>query len=165
MQKWIRAAQSFQRAKESEQGANALSERVRMSSAHVDASARQERQARAQRSASQLERFLDSDEGRDALDLLKTSGRHIIFGEERDGGGSGVVYFLNGEGLQQSIEAMGMWTAYSKPEDIRKPELSPIDPLQAVSAFADLRGKDPDELMAWLESELNKIADAAPAVS
>jgi hypothetical protein len=164
MQKWIKAAQGFQQAKEAEAQKKALAQKAEVSAIMKNAAAQQEREAHVSHSVWQLDQFLKNDEGCAALALLKASGRHIVFGENRDGGGYGSVYFINGEGLQVSVEPMGMWVAYAR-GNVEKPRLSPMSPLDAVRAAVEYGGKDPAEIMVWLEGELNKIAEAAPAVS
>lgn len=108
----------------------------------------------------ELELFMGSEDGRSACELLSASGRHINFGEERDGGGYGVVYFIDGKGLQQSVEAMGMWTAFSS--DVKKPEISIISARQAIMAAVEHGGIDTGKVMEWLRSQLDQIANAAP---
>lgn len=110
--------------------------------------------------ATDLHVFMRSEEGRSALALLQGSGRHLIFGEDYEGGGYGTVYFINGTGLHRSIEAMGMWQLYSS--EVRKPDISPIPEREAVYAAVQYGGKTPSEIMPWLRAELDKIAAAAP---
>lgn len=113
------------------------------------------------RGAAELEQFIRI-EGQALKELLSASKRHINFGEEREGGGYGVVYFIDGNGLQQSVEAMGMWTAYSK--DVPKPVLTPISAHEAVTAAVYHGGKKATEVVNWLRGELDKIASSAPAI-
>ncbi|MFA4954103.1 MAG: hypothetical protein WC641_02230 [Patescibacteria group bacterium] len=115
---------------------------------------------RCEQVARKLQDFLVSRLGLEALELLKASRRHIIFGEDPPEGGHTVVYFLNGEGLRQSCEASGMWTAYSA--SVPRPSLSLISALEAVQAAVKFGRKDPDGLLRWLREELDKIALAAP---
>lgn len=107
-----------------------------------------------------LEQFIASNEGSAAKTLLKASGKHIIFGETEASGGFGAVYFMNGDGLQRSVEAMGMWTAYAK--EVPKPNLSPITARQAVEAAVYYNKEKPSEVLEWLREKLNEIADSAP---
>jgi hypothetical protein len=110
----------------------------------------------------ELEQFLRSDEGRAALDLLTASNRHINFGEEYEGGGSSVVFFIDGTGLNRSIEASGTWTVYAK--EVPKPKITPITAKEAIEAAINPRmgGKKPNEVMTWLRSQLDAIASHAP---
>ncbi len=110
--------------------------------------------------ATDLHTFMRSEEGRSALALLQESRRHFIFGEDSDGGGYGTVYYLDGTGLHRSIEAMGMWVAYSK--EVAKPKISSITAHEAVTAAVENGRKKPSEIISWLRAELDKIAAAAP---
>ncbi len=112
------------------------------------------------RCAKALAQFLKSEEGLVALDMLRESDRHIIFGEEDIGSGHTEVFMLNGGGLMQSQEATGTWVAYQKTPS--KPTLTPISAEKAVWAFFQLKKKEPDEVMKWLREELNAIAMTAP---
>ncbi len=108
----------------------------------------------------ELQAFLRSEDGRSALALLSASGRHIIFGEENEGGGFASVYFLDGNGLQMSVEAAGQWTAYSK--NVPQPELEAVTAEQAVDTFINLGHQKPTEIMNWLHAKLDAIASKAP---
>ena len=107
----------------------------------------------------ELEQFMVND-GPSAMELLKASGRHLIFGENREGGGFGVVYYIDGNGLHQSVEAMGMSAAYSQSK--RQPNISEITVRQAVEAAVQHGNMKPAEIVSWLRRELDKIANAAP---
>jgi hypothetical protein len=111
--------------------------------------------------AAKLEAFLESKDGKAALELLRTSGRHIIFGESREGGGFGLVWFLDGNGLQESTEPMGTWVAYA--QTVPEPKLRPITPRLAVEAAVTEGKHKPAEVMSWLEEEIEKIANEALA--
>lgn len=117
--------------------------------------------------AKDLEDFLASQEGIIALELLKASGTHIIFGEDRPDGGFGTVYFLGGDGLQKSVEPMGLWIAYA--EKIPKPIVTKIAPRHAVEAFwRAIAGQNrchsvfQIDVLSWLLVKIDKIAKAAP---
>lgn len=109
-----------------------------------------------------LERFIITD-GREALELLSASKRHIVLGEEKEGGGMTTVYFLDGKGLQKSVEVSGTSLAYLK--EIPKPAISNLSVMEAVMAAVKLGRKDPKELVTWLRGELDKIAAASPATA
>lgn len=110
----------------------------------------------------ELEQFMRSDEGRAALELLTASGRHLNFGEEYEGGGSSVVYFIDGTGLNRSIEASGTWTIYAK--EVPKPSITPVTAKDAIEAAINpcMGAKKPSEVMTWLRSQLDAIASQAP---
>lgn len=118
-----------------------------------------------EQAARMLDLFLESDEGKAALELLSASRRHIRFGERPESGMT-TVYFLNGDGLRKSVEAAGMWTAYAK--DVPPPRLSPLTALEAISVAANPEcgadgGRKPDRIIPWLRIELDAIAMKAPA--
>ncbi len=110
----------------------------------------------------QLQAFL-AGEGAAALELLRESGRHIVFGEENEGGGRVAVYFLNGDGLQLSVEATGLATAYASEKP--KPKLLPISSQQAVEAAVLHCDMKPLEVVDWLRGQLDGIACQAPQVA
>lgn len=113
------------------------------------------------RAVRELDAFLESSRGQDAIELLAASGRHINFGEELMCSGYGVVYFLDGNGLQKSIEGMGSWIAYSKPEP---PQVRRSSAKEAIRAAVNpnMSGKEPRKVMPWLRAELDRIASKAP---
>lgn len=108
----------------------------------------------------QLEAFLD-DHGSNAMTLLKTSGRHIIFGESRDGGGFAVIYMMSGCGLQQCVESTSMSAAFGNGRN-PKPVPTRITVQQAIEAAVNYGGKKATEVVDWLKAQLDMIADAAP---
>lgn len=105
-----------------------------------------------------LRLFLASEECKIAQALLEASGRHVVIVEENEGGGSGVVYFLDRNGLQQSLEAMGQLQIYARPENVPKPKISPADP-RDVAALAIRLGAHPAEIVGRIRLQLNRIAD------
>lgn len=130
---------------------------------HSPAAKKQEEDALVHQIASELQLFLDSHEGQAAKALLKASGRHIILAEERDGP-CGTVYFLDGEGLKKSHEAMGMWVAYTKSENVPAPQVLHLDAREVVEAAR--RDKRPlDGLIACIHRDLDSIASEAPSPS
>lgn len=114
-----------------------------------------------------LEAFLRSEDGAAARTLLATSGRHINFGETREGGGYETVYYIDGTGLHSSYEAFGTWTAYARTNEVPSPRISAItarEAIEAATAIHDMVNarKKPAEVVSWLREELNKIAAKAP---
>ncbi|MFA4954765.1 MAG: hypothetical protein WC641_05625 [Patescibacteria group bacterium] len=106
------------------------------------------------RATEELKSFMASDEGHAACELLAASRRYILIGEERiEGGGINGVH-LDCSGLtlsgQNTLEA--------------------ISPERAIAAAMRTRGLKPatnvglkpDEILAWIRGELNKIAARAP---
>ncbi|KKU33981.1 MAG: hypothetical protein UX57_C0009G0033 [Candidatus Uhrbacteria bacterium GW2011_GWE2_46_68] len=130
---------------------------------HSPAAKKQEEDALVHQIARELQQFLDSPEGQAALELLKASGRHIILAEERDGA-HGTVYFLDGEGLRKSHEAMGMWTAYANPQEghVRSPRVLPLEAREAVEVVKHDR-QPLVELIACIRRDLDNIAAEAPS--
>lgn len=162
---WSEAAQSYRAA----EAARLITEQDHVAAAKRDQVANNETQPRRvadhtadiDRGTIELEQFLSS-EGQALKELLRASKRHLNFGEEREGGGYGVVYFIDGNGLQQSVEAMGTWTAYSK--DVPEPKLTSITAREAVEAAVHYGGKKATEVVNWLRGELDKIANSAPSI-
>lgn len=108
--------------------------------------------------ASLLSEFMEK-QGESAKKLLRAAGKHIIFGELREGGGYGVVYYIDGDGLNESYEAMGTWMAYSK--EVPKPKITPSTAETAAFAAIHYGGIVPSELVMWLERKLDAIAAEA----
>jgi hypothetical protein len=106
-----------------------------------------------------FEQFLKSPEGLAAMALLGAAKRHLIFGEEAEGGYA-YIAFIDGAGLQLSIEPAGTAWAYHK-GDLPKPKISSITARGAIQAAVLHTKKKPHEVLAWLRGELDKIADAA----
>lgn len=118
------------------------------------------KQEQIYRGMEQLSAFLD-DHGSDAMALLKASGRHIIFGESRDGGGFSVVYMINGDGLHQCVESTSVSATFGAGSNPR-PVPTKISILKATEAAVRYGGKRGTEVVKWLKTELDKIAEAAP---
>ena len=112
--------------------------------------------------ARDLATFIANAEGLAAKALLAASKRHINFGESYEGGGYGQVWFFDGTGFNRSDEAMGTWIAYAK--EVPVPKITPMTAREAAEAAIDPRrgAKKPDEVMAWLRSQLDIIAEQAP---
>lgn len=108
-----------------------------------------------------LEEFL-KDKGESAKRLLAASGNHIIIVEENEGGAYGKVYFFGKDGFQESVEAMGTWTAYASKDEVMPPRISSISVLDVVKAFSWLDGRSPKEIMKKIQRELDAIASSAP---
>jgi hypothetical protein len=132
--------------------------RLREQEVKFDPDTSRSRDMQISAAARELQEFLRSDEGRLALALLKAAKRHIIFGEEREDGYAQVA-FIDGGGIQRSIEPGGESWAYHRGE-IPKPIISPITAHAAVEAAVCFTKKKPNEVVPWLLGELDKIADA-----
>jgi hypothetical protein len=100
--------------------------------------------------------------GSAALELLSASERQIIFGEKPLEDGYGEVYFLDGQGLRKSVEAMGEWVL-SSPGDALEAQISAIEPVVAARAFVAYKCCPSTGITEWLHNELDTIAAAAPA--
>jgi len=157
--KWNEAARKYEDA----EAARARQQQERTISATRDSALKDEERRQQQRDidrgTSELEQFMRT-EGRAAMELLRASKRHLIFGEENGGGGCGTVQYIDGNGLQQSVEAMGSWGVYAK--EVPKPKLSSITARQAVEAAVYRGGKRGTEVVSWLRDALDSIASAAP---
>jgi hypothetical protein len=106
----------------------------------------------------ELERFIKSEEGRAAMELLGAAKRHLIFGEQAEGGYA-EVFFIDANGIQKSYEAHGTWTVYTK-EKLPEPKISRATSRDAVQAAVWYAQRKPEEVVTWLRSELDKLANA-----
>ncbi len=153
-QKWLDAARRYRQAEERQP-------KALISQLEVQARAEIWRlwAAKIADAARDLEQFVHSEEGHAARALLGAARRHIIFGEEREGGYADVS-FIDVAGLQKSYEPHGTWTIYAKPGELPKPKIMPMAARDAVQDFVLYTKKKPWEVLPWLRSELDKIADA-----
>lgn len=160
-ERWLQAAQ--------EQHRRQREQRERAVKAHAadEAQARAnlprvwaEKDEEIQEAAIQLAAFLSSRQGKAAMDLLTATSEqrsHFVFGEDRDGGGFAVIYYLDGTGLRRSYEPSGSWTIYlGKPP---APQISCISAADAVLAAANRKRIAPEKLMEEVRRHLNLIAD------
>ncbi len=157
--KWQSAIEKYQQVNEGEK-------RAEKRSVETEQKRQQEHfctQEKINQATRDLEQFMSSEEGLTAKALLRVSGRHINFGEDREGGGFGVVYFIDGNGLHQSVEAMGTWQVYTA--NIPEPKISSINARQAIKAAVHYAGRKPDEVLYWLRGKLDEIANFAPQTS
>ena len=157
MQNWKTAAQAYQK--------NAERQRQQTTSLLPARKEQEERErqdmAELMQAVTDLQQFIAND-GPAALELLSASKRHIILGENNDGGGMTTVYFLGDKGLQMSVEPSGTRLAYMK--EIPAAKIRDISVIETVTAATTLGCKNSQELVAWIRDELDKIAAAAPAV-
>lgn len=155
---WVLATQRYQ----AEGDAKKLAETERSKSEEAKKQKEREearkKQEEAQQGTQELHEFLISEEGGAAIRLLQASNQHIILGEDQESGGYRTVYLMDGNGLQQSVEASGTWVAYSK--NVPKPKITPISTQQAIEAAVNFGGKKPTEVVDWLKAELDMIAEA-----
>lgn len=160
--KWHTSAQAY-RAQESERQKK---ERAQIRKESEERALREaaslQQQTDINRATVELEHFM-STEGAAAMELLRASNRHINFAEAYDGGGSGTVYFIDGDGLKLSVEPMGSWVAYRN--GVPKPKITHVRAREVVEATVRCGGKKATEIVDWLRSELDKIADAAPVTT
>lgn len=117
----------------------------------------QDYQAHVAAAISELNDFLAGEDWLAARQLLIASNRHIVIAEENEGGGSGIVHFLDGNGLRQSIEAMGIWIAYAKKDSIPKPQISPAN-VEEVVRLAIRQGAHPHQILENIKGALDSIA-------
>lgn len=109
-----------------------------------------------ERTGSELEKYLHSPEGAAARGLLGMKRARVVLGEERDGHIS-VIYMLCEDGLKQSFEHPGAWTAYEQNGNPR-PELNPIDVAAVARAIHDpsVGACAPEDLLEYIRSQLRK---------
>jgi hypothetical protein len=110
-----------------------------------------------------LNSFLHSSEGAAAIALLRASHEFVRLAEGYEGGGSGFVIFLDGDGLKESIEAMGLWRVYAKREDIPNPKEKLMNVREAAQAVVEAtEGKaTAEKLLFNLRTELDLLAERA----
>lgn len=121
---------------------------------------KEEQNQKLRRAAQQLQEFLDSPLGKEALELLGASGRHIDFGVDDSTSAHVLVWYLDGTGLHLNSGRGGLSAAYSK--NPSEPTISNISAEDAVLAAYEHGEYDPEQLMRRLREELDQIADAAP---
>lgn len=110
--------------------------------------------------AGELESFLASSDGQEALAMLRVSGRHITVAETDGDGGHGLVYAVTGDGLVQSFEAKGMWTGYS--DNVPAPQISCVEPIKFVEEVCGpmvTRPRQPGDILQFIIDEIDRIAD------
>lgn len=157
--RWTDAAERF-REKRATQKAQEEQRVVAKTQADQQVKERQERYAAdVKKAADELFGFISSPQlWIPAKNLLAASERHIVIAEENEGGGSGVVYFIDGNGLQKSVEAMGMWMAYAQKDDIPKPNISSVD-VGEVARLAIRQGVEPHQIVERIRQQLDRLAE------
>ncbi len=154
--KWVKAAAKYRKKEKKKQRASNAEKEILI---QVERE-KDDKSFAILQSALDLNLFLNSSEGKAALELLGASKRHLIFGKEREEGYADVCY-IDCTGLNSSYEANGVSWLYHKGE-VPKPIFSKITALQAVqSAVWNGYVKHPSEVLPWLRRELDKIAEAA----
>lgn len=113
--------------------------------------------------ARQLQEFLDSPLGTEALGLLRASGKGIRLAGSQDDMG-GIIYTLSSDGLLRCISERSCWCRSDEDDDPeeRRQTVSKATALEVVQAVAGYRERDPETLLRWVYEELDKIAAAAP---
>jgi len=156
-QQWAIAAELYETRRQQQEQEAAQASRNRQNNAAAEEQKSRDYQADIIAGTKELDDFLASKAWEAGQKLLLACGQHINIAEEREGGGYGVVYFLDGncQGTQQSVEAMGMWTAYSR--DVKKPRISPASSREAV-ALAVRQGAKPNEIVPTICKKLDRIA-------
>ena len=158
-QKWLDATRRYRQAqaeREKKKTENLLEQEIR-----VDDSTWRIQAAGIADAARDLEQFLNSQEGQSAMELLAAAKQYIVFGEE-SGGGYANVAFIDGHGLQRSIEPSGIWTTHAKRQELlEQTRISPITAREAIQAAVWNTTKKPYEVLSWLRRELDNIANAA----
>ena len=158
---WQKAAESYD-AHESKKATKDLLARQQQQQEHsANAAKRQKHNHDFIQTSSTLSVFLASEEGKTAQALLAASRKSVRICEENPGGGYGVVYFIDGQGLRKSIEPMGMWVAYSRNDKEKAPKISAAN-CNEVASLALRQGLSPDQIMQKICDELDSIAAGAP---
>lgn len=154
---WREAAKRYDAQKAQQAQDTAAATNAAYSKALGQRREQQDYQANVAAAISELNDFLAGEDWLAARQLLIASNRHIVIAEENEGGGSGIVYFLDGNGLRQSIEAMGTWMAYAKKDSIPKPRISPAKVAEVVR-LAIRQGAHPHQILENIKQGLDSIA-------
>lgn len=109
-----------------------------------------------EQAAQQLQDFLASSDGETALRMLRLATQHIVLAEDREGMGYGNVWFLDGDGLQVSYEAMGEWVAYSK--TVPDPVIRSASSRVVVWQTAEYQKIPFDQVVGYIQQQLDLIA-------
>ena len=155
-QKWLDAAQRYERAKKVVEEQKLVETPQEMMSTE---DGRLRLQSEIAKVARELDQFVKSEEGRAAMALLKASGRWVNFGEERESGYA-EVFFIDGNGLFRSVEASGESWIYSR-EKAPAPKITASTAQAMIEAAAYHEKRKPAEVLNWLRGELDKIANTA----
>jgi len=161
-QKWAAAAELYEakNRKEQKEKSDQFGENMARTIIDQEAEKRKRYQAHVAVGIHELERFLRSRSWFVARTLLAASKRHIIIAEENEGGGITTVYFLDGAGLQRSVEAtQTAGLILRSPDEIPKPRISPAN-VGEVVGLAIRQGAKGGEIVGRIVSELDRIADA-----
>ena len=114
------------------------------------------------RGVKELEQFIASGEGVQALALLRASGHQVIFAKNKEDESVCILYYMDGSGLRQSMKTSDPGLGFIHETPLGK--VTPIYPYVAVEMAGRFAGKNPGEIVSWLRGEIDKIADAAPTL-
>jgi len=155
-EKWLDAARKFSVKQQAQQSESQPAPATAVATARVPGTSVSE-------IADALNNFLHSSEGSAATSLLRASQQFIRLAEANEGGGFGFVIFLDGDGLKQSIEAMGMWVVYAKKEDVPDPKARLISVEGAAQGvvYASEGKATAERLLSNIRADLDRLAERA----
>lgn len=110
--------------------------------------------------AAELQAFLESEEGQDALYMLRAADESISLGMKNHGDGYGTSYVLDGYGLRQIVAAI-TGEAIPSPNP-QPPQFTTTPAIEAILALTNPdwgAGIEASEVIGWLLDHLATIAD------
>jgi hypothetical protein len=142
-EKWLQAAEQYRLAESEKPKAEPVQQDARVQDDTWRLKAAQIAEA-----GRELDQFMKGAEGQAAMALLGAAKRHIIFGENAEGGHA-TVFLVDSTGLHRSVESSGSG-------------ISPASACDAVQAVVFHRGKKAEEVISWLREQLDMITVLAP---
>ena len=103
-----------------------------------------------------LSKFLESEDGKAAMDLLKAAGGYILIAESEAIMSRSASVSLDGNGLQTSYQTVGMAAAYTT----QKPTLKPVSTDEAMEMIREYDENLQSEgaVIEFITFRLNEIA-------
>lgn len=144
-------------------------ERLRIEETAREEAIYKQQQAREGVAASELDRFLESSEGRSAMRFLGELDKLLLIAYDgSDGGGYGWGIHLSARGLISQTEPEGTWQIYGTPADHEKRRQEMIASRKPVSSQEALRlfcacartdNRKAENMVPWLRQELTNLAN------
>lgn len=139
MKNWRDAAENFKKMRAGEDADRQAKEQAKRIS-------EQRLEEEISRAAAELAEFLESQPGKDALELIGASGKNLHIAQVLPSRGWSMYYFFSPRGLR--------WCHLGDPSE-------PLSPEYAIRGFVETLKRQPAEFMPWLREELDKIAATA----
>ncbi len=116
------------------------------------------------RAIRELKKFLGSNEGRTALELLRASQQDIVFAETNLARGPTSTYLLTGEGPKRYDDSSAR-TGIDAERHRLKGESITVEMLVGAAINPHMTRVTNKRILTWLRAELDKIAERAPGRS